>query len=260
METFTPARLVVVEDDHDIASAIAARFNAVGWHVMVVGDGLSAWNYVTTYGADALIIDLMLPVMDGMELCSRLRDPHKWVEAGAPASMSNVPVLMLTARDDEADVLAGLARGADDYMTKPFSMRELVARVTALLRRHERAQKLAQEVVQAQDETLPPHDFLTLGDIDVDITSRRVTRQGQDIHVTPTEFDLLVRLARSPGEVFSRERLLEDVWGWADPSVAATRTVDSHVKALRRKLGSEVIRTVHGVGYAFSDSLVSNER
>ena len=136
-------------------------------------------------------------------------------------------------------MLVGLGVGADDYMTKPFSMRELVARTKALLRRVERAALLA--------ESPPP--ALTLGDVVIDSAQRRVSRAGVPVHLTPTEFDLLVSLASAPRTVLTRERLLAEVWDWVDAS--GTRTVDSHVKALRRKLGPDLIRTVHGVGYAF---------
>ena len=149
---------------------------------------------------------------------------------------------MLTARDDESDILVGLGVGADDYLTKPFRMRELVARIHALLRRVERARELAQV------QTAVP---LRLGILTVDPAARRVHLGGNEIHLTPTEFDLLASLAAAPGTVATRERLLEEVWGWADAS--GTRTVDSHVKALRAKVGPAWIRTVHGVGYALED-------
>jgi DNA-binding response OmpR family regulator len=166
----------------------------------------------------------MLPGYDGLEVCRR-------IQAERP-----VAVLMLTARDEEADLLVGLAVGADDYLTKPFSPRELAARVHALLRRVGRS---------AGDE---PSDPIRLGDLKIDRDQRRVWRGGVPAHLTPIEFALLVELARRPRVVLSRQRLLAEVWGWADGS--GTRTVDSHVKALRRKLGADLIRTVHGVGYA----------
>jgi DNA-binding response OmpR family regulator len=152
---------------------------------------------------------------------------------------------MLTARDDETDMLIGLGVGADDYMTKPFSMRELVARVKALLRRQQRA-ALAAELAAAGSEAAEPP--VAVGDVVIDRAQRRVHRGGEEVHLTPTEFDLLLALAASPRTVLTRERLLAEVWDWVDAS--GTRTVDSHVKALRRKLGADLIRTVHGVGYA----------
>lgn len=173
------------------------------------------------------MLDVMLPGFDGLEVCRR-------VQAQRP-----VPVLMLTARDDETDMLVGLGVGADDYMTKPFSMRELAARVHVLLRRVERATLAAHA---------PRGATLRLGDLEIDHAQRRVRVQAEDVHLTPTEFDLLVCLAGTPRAVLSREQLLAEVWDWADAS--GTRTVDSHIKALRRKIGAERIRTVHGVGYA----------
>ena len=168
----------------------------------------------------------MLPGFDGHEVCRR-------IQATKP-----VPVLMLTARDDEADVLVGLAVGADDYLTKPFRMRELVARVRALLRRVDRAADLAGR----------PSTRLVSGDLAVDTGTRRVTVAGEEVRLTPTEFDLLAALAASPGDVLTREQLLADVWDW--PAASGTRTVDSHIKALRAKIGADRVRTVHGVGYA----------
>jgi DNA-binding response OmpR family regulator len=150
---------------------------------------------------------------------------------------------MLTARGDETDLLIGLAVGADDYLTKPFSLRELAARVHALLRRSGRE-------AEARDVQLQPREeaAIVVGDLEINRSERRVRRAGVEAHLTPTEFDLLVHLARRPKVVLPRERLLAEVWGWADAS--GTRTVDSHVKALRRKLGADLIRTVHGVGYS----------
>ncbi|RKR89388.1 DNA-binding response OmpR family regulator [Micromonospora pisi] len=216
-------RVLVVEDERTIAESVAARLRAEGFAVDIAGDGPTAVESVRLKPPDLVVLDVMLPGFDGLEVCRR-------IQADRP-----VPVLMLTARDDETDLLVGLAVGADDYLTKPFSLRELAARVHALLRRVERAASTAQQV-------------LRLGDLEINQAERRVRRAGVEAHLTPTEFDLLVHLAGRPRTVLPRERLLTDVWGWADGS--GTRTVDSHIKALRRKLGADLIRTVHGVGYA----------
>ena len=177
----TPRTVLVVEDEPTLATAIAQRITAEGWTARVAGDGASAVQAASQLRPDLVIMDIMLPVMDGLEATKR-------IVAERP-----VPVLILTARDDEADKVIGLGAGADDYMTKPFSMRELIARCKALLRRVERAKVIAKNS--------------------------------------------------------ENEKLLEEVWDWVDAS--GTRTVDSHVKALRHKLGADTIRTVHGVGYAF---------
>jgi DNA-binding response OmpR family regulator len=222
--------VLVVEDEPAIASAITHRLSVEGWRVESVGDGYAGVAAATRLRPDVVVLDVMLPGIDGLEVCRR-------IQAERP-----VPVLMLTARDDETDMLIGLGVGADDYMTKPFSMRELVARTKALLRRTERAAELASRLSVEE----PP---LSVGDVVIDRAQRRVHRGDAEVHLTPTEFDLLVTLAGSPRTVLTRERLLAEVWDWVDAS--GTRTVDSHVKALRRKLGADLIRTVHGVGYAF---------
>lgn len=226
--------VLIVEDEPEIATQIARRLEAEGWRAHVVADGLSGVEAATTLHPDLIVLDVMLPGIDGLEVCRRIQAAHA-ADAGPGA-----PILMLTARDDETDMLVGLGVGADDYLTKPFSMRELLARLKVLLRRVERARH-APSVGAGE----PP---LALGDLVIDRAARRVTRDGAEAHLTPTEFDLLVCLALSPRTVLSRERLLAEVWDWADAS--GTRTVDSHVKALRRKLGPDLIRTVHGVGYA----------
>ena len=214
-------RVLVVEDDLTIAASVAARLRAEGFEVELAHDGPSAVRKAGD--VDLVVLDVMLPGFDGLEVCRR-------IQAERP-----VPVLMLTARGDETDLLVGLAVGADDYLTKPFSIRELAARVHALLRRVERAASAASARI-------------TVADLEIDLAERRVVRGGEEAHLTPTEFELLVHLAERPRAVQSRERLLSEVWGWADGT--GTRTVDSHIKALRRKLGTDLIRTVHGVGYA----------
>jgi DNA-binding response OmpR family regulator len=221
-------RILVVEDERTIAESVAARLRAEGFLVDLAHDGPSAVARARLAQPDLVVLDVMLPGFDGLEVCRR-------IQAERP-----VCVLMLTARGDENDLLVGLAVGADDYLTKPFSMRELAARVHALLRRAERGGPTGGE----QPDEAP----IVVGDLEINRSERRVVRGGVEAHLTPTEFDLLVQLARRPKAVLPRERLLAEVWGWADAS--GTRTVDSHVKALRRKLGADLIRTVHGVGYA----------
>jgi DNA-binding response OmpR family regulator len=232
-------RVLVVEDEATIAESVAARLRAEGFAVQIAGDGPSAVAAVRRDRPDLVVLDVMLPGFDGLEVCRRIQ-----TGGGGRGVMSEpagtIPVLMLTARDDETDLLVGLAVGADDYLTKPFSMRELTARVHALLRRVDRA---ASPAAGAE-----PPPTIRLADLEINQAERRVRRAGVEAHLTPTEFDLLVHLAGRPRTVLPRERLLAEVWGWADG--AGTRTVDSHVKALRRKLGADLIRTVHGVGYA----------
>jgi DNA-binding response OmpR family regulator len=229
----TPTRVVVVEDEPTITRAIADRLTAEGWEVSTALDGPSGVSAVRESKPDVVVLDVMLPGFDGLEVCRR-------IQAEDP-----VPVLMLTARDDETDMLVGLGVGADDYMTKPFSMRELVARLKALLRRVRRAAAVPEVGADGPGEQ---PSILRLGDLVIDRAAHRVTRAGELAHLTPTEFDLLLCLATAPGTVLTREQLLADVWDWVDAT--GTRTVDSHVKALRRKLGADLVRTVHGVGYA----------
>ncbi len=218
--------VLVVEDDPVINDTVSRRLEAEGYLVARAYDGPAAVAAAREQRPDVLVLDLMLPGFDGLEVCRR-------VQAERP-----VPVLMLTARDDESDILAGLAVGADDYLTKPFGMRELVARVAALLRRVDRMAELAQQAPAV----------LTVGDLVVDTGARRCTAAGEQVHLTPTEFDLLACLASAPGQVLTRERLLAEVWDW--PGASGTRTVDSHVKSLRAKIGAPRVRTAHGVGYA----------
>jgi DNA-binding response OmpR family regulator len=226
-----PSRsILVIEDEPAIAEAVALRLRSEGFAVDIAADGPAGVETCERLAPDLVVLDLMLPGLDGLEVCRRIQRARP------------VPVLMLTARDSEDDLVVGLATGADDYLTKPFSGRELVARVRALLRRVERA---------AEGAEVPDAASLALGDVDLDLAGRRVTRDGTPVHLTPTEFDLVVFLARRSGQVFTRERLLVEVWGYRDGSGA--RTVDSHVRALRRKLGADVVRTVHGVGYAAGD-------
>lgn len=219
-------RIVVVEDERDLAEAIALRLRAEGFAVDVALDGTSGLAACDPL-PDLVLLDWMLPDVDGLEVCRRLR------------ARGDVPVLLLTARTAEADVVEALAAGVDDHLRKPVGMRELVARVRALLRLVERA--------RGEGDT-PVH---RLGEVRVDVGARRVTRDGAPVHLTATEFDLLARLAERPGAVVARATLLRDVWDL--PADVSSRTLDTHVAELRRKLGADLVRTVHGVGYALAD-------
>ncbi len=219
--------IVVIEDEDAIANAVAVRLRGEGYDVSIASDGGSGIDLVERMAPNLVILDVMLPGIDGLEVCRRIQR-HK-----------PVPVLMLTALDTETDLLVGLGVGADDYMTKPFSPREMVARVKALLRRVDRSQYSNEKKV-------------SVGDVELDPATRQVKQSDQEIHLTPTEFDLLYRLGARPDFVFTREQILSDVWGYEDGF--GTRTIDSHVAALRRKLGAEIIRTVHGVGYATGEA------
>ena len=227
-----PRTIAVIEDEASIAAAVAARLRSEGYQVEVAADGAAGVELCERTRPDLVVLDLMLPGLDGLEVCRRIQRDRA------------TPVLMLTARDSETDLVIGLGVGADDYMTKPFSARELVARVGAILRRADR-----NELPAGPDGG--DSEVMQLGDVEIDTASRRVRLDGELVHLTPTEFDLLVYLAARPARVATREELLEQVWGYDVPSGA--RTVDSHVRSLRRKLGSPVVRTVHGVGYAAQD-------
>ena len=218
-------RIAVIEDEETIAAAVAARLRTEGFEVAVAHDGPQGVDLCRSYDPDLVVLDLMLPGLDGIEVCREIQRDRP------------VPVVMLTARDSETDKLVGLGVGADDYMTKPFSPRELVARIRAVLRRFDRAPQ-------------PDAAAIRYGAFELDPARHAVTLAGRDVHLTPTEFDLLHFLAKTPHVVYGRPRLLREVWGYRGD--AGARTVDSHVRALRRKLGAEVIRTVHGIGYAFS--------
>jgi DNA-binding response OmpR family regulator len=215
--------VLVVEDERSIADLIGLYLRRDGFGVHTVGDGEDALAAVRAHRPVAVVLDVGLPGMDGVEVCRRLRAADDWT-----------PVLFVTARDEEVDRVLGLEIGADDYVTKPFSPRELVARIRTVLRRAEGG---------------PGRETFTVGRIRLDAGQRRVWADDREVTLTSTEFDLLLHLMRSPGRVFERERLLSAVWGYA--AAAGTRTVDVHIAQLRAKLGTDSpIRTVRGVGYA----------
>ncbi len=228
----TERTVLVVDDEEAIAEAVRARLESEGYRVVVAHDGPQAIEVCNEIRPDLVVLDLMLPGMDGLEVCKEIQR-REWT-----------PVLMLTARTEEADKVAGFAVGADDYLTKPFSLRELAVRVKAILRRVDRIR------------SLPASEPIARGPLRVDPQRRRVTVDGREVALTPLEFEILLTLVRDPGLVFTREQLMDRVWGYRD--FAGGRVVDSHVARIRRKLGEDggeprFIRTVHGVGYAFRE-------
>lgn len=216
--------VLVVEDERAISDLLRMYLSREGFGVHVESDGVAGLAAARNLHPVAIILDVGLPGMDGTEVCRQLRADNDWV-----------PVLFCTARDDEVDRVLGLELGADDYVTKPFSPREIVARVKSVVRRATRAQM--------------GEGPLVLGEISLDQVTRRASVAGEPLDFTATEFDLLAHLMSNPGRVYSREQLLAEVWGYA--AVVGTRTVDVHVAQVRSKLGDHSpIRTVRGVGYS----------
>lgn len=224
--------ILIVDDEPKIQRLGRDYFESAGFTVFTAGDGPTALVRALADSPDLIVLDLGLPGMDGLDVCRQLR------------KTSNVPILILTARDDEADKLVGLELGADDYITKPFSPRELVARARAVLRRADMAQE--------------PRQILTVGDVTVDLPRMRVTVAERQVDLTPTEFELLATMMRQPGRVFTRSQLLDAIHGVAIESYE--RAIDAHVKNLRRKIEADsrqprYLQTVYGVGYRFSDEI-----
>lgn len=217
-------RVLVVDDDTALAEMIGIVLKGEGIEAIFCADGDSALGMFRTHQPDLVLLDLMLPGKDGVQVCREIR------------AESGVPIIMLTAKSDTLDVVVGLESGADDYVSKPFKPKELVARIKARLRRSED----------------PGPERLVVGDVEIDVTGHTVTRGGERIALTPLEFDLLVALARKPWQVFTREVLLERVWGYRHS--ADTRLVNVHVQRLRSKIerdpeNPEIVLTVRGVGY-----------
>jgi two-component system phosphate regulon response regulator PhoB len=223
------AKVLVIDDEKDIVSLLRYHLEKSGFQCLEGMDGSTALRLVREHHPDLLILDLMLPGMDGLEICRQLRQD---------ASTARLPILMLTAKAEEVDRVVGLEVGADDYVVKPFSPRELVARVRAILRR-------AQEPAELSAKRI--------GDLEVDESRHSLTVQGAAVELTAKEFGLLCALMRVNGRVLNREQLLEGVWGYADAAEIESRTVDVHIRRLREKLGPEAKRivTVKGVGYRF---------
>ena len=236
------AAILIVEDEVDLNNLIRSHLEAEGNAVRQAFDGPTALTLVAAQKPDLIILDWMLPGMDGLAVCRQLRLNHL------------MPIIMLTARSEEIDRVLGLEVGADDYVLKPFSMRELLARVRAMLRRValDAQQSGAEATTNAPQDDMPPApQAITRGPLHIDVANHSVTLENCEIDLTPKEFDLLVLLASHPKRAFSREFLVEHIWGY--PYDGADRTVDSHVVRLRKKLGAlgDKIITVWGVGYRF---------
>jgi DNA-binding response OmpR family regulator len=233
-----PEKILVVEDEPALQETLTYNLTKQGYEVEAVGDGRLALEAARARTPDLIVLDLMLPGLDGFEVCKILRKEM------------TVPILMLTARDDEIDRVVGLEVGADDYLTKPFSMRELLARVKAQLRRTE---LVRQELGKIQSPEAV-HKMLTFGDLSIDLTRREVTLGGEVLPLKPQEYELLVFFAEHKGQMLSREFILERVWGW--DFIGDSRTVDVHVRWLRQKIEQDAaspqhIVTVRGGGYRF---------
>ena len=222
--------ILVVEDEPQIAGLVRDYLEHAGFAVLTAGDGAGALALARTRRPDAIVLDLGLPRIDGLDVIRALRRD------------SAVPIVILSARGDETDRVTGLELGADDYVVKPFSPKELVARVRAVLRR-----------VEARPN---PDELIVTGDLEVDLARRRVTADGRRVDLTPTEFELLATLAREPGRVWTRSQLLDAVHGFSLETYE--RAIDGHIRNLRRKLEPDdasprYVRTVHGVGYALAE-------
>jgi DNA-binding response OmpR family regulator len=232
------AEVLVIEDEESLLQTLRYNLSRAGHEVRLCTNGRVALEMLLENPPDLVLLDLMLPGLDGLEICRRVR-----AEVANPA-VSHIPILMLTARDEEIDKVLGLEVGADDYITKPLSMHELLARVKAQLRR------VDMEGVPGDTPTR-----LEAGDLVVDVAARRAVRSGAELRLKRREFDLLVYFLRHPAQVLSRERLLRNVWGYE--SAGDTRTVDVHVRWLRGKIEDHPtnptrIETVRGLGYVFS--------
>lgn len=238
-------KILIIEDETNIAQVLRLYLDQAGYDVLTAADGVAGLELHAREHPDLIILDLMLPTLDGMEVCRRIR------------AWANTPILMLTARQGEEDRIAGLDLGADDYLVKPFSPREVVSRVKAILRRATPPALTPAIAAQHQASEAPaenPREHLRFDGLYINAPARRVEIQGQSITLTAKEFDLLMTLASSPDRVFTRESLLNQIWGYT--YLGDGRTVDVHVGTLRKKLEAianapHYIQTVWGVGYKF---------
>jgi len=223
-------KILIVEDEKDIVKMLDYNLKKEGFRTLSVHDGEDALDAVSREHPDIIILDLMLPGMDGLEVCKRLKNDTK---------TASIPIIMLTAKSQESDKVVGLELGADDYVTKPFSPRELIARIKAVLRRMKEKDKLP--------------EVLKIGDLTIDFSKISVAIKGKAIELTAKEFELLKTLINAKGRVLSRDYLLDTIWGFDHAMEIQTRTVDVHIRTLRKKLKSESKRilTVKNYGYRF---------
>jgi DNA-binding response OmpR family regulator len=239
-------KILVVDDEPILVETIDYNLKQAGYQVITVADGASALEAARRETPDLIILDIMLPEMDGLEVCRQLR---------RESNTATTPIMMLTAKGDEIDKVVGLEVGADDYVTKPFGRRELLARVRALLRRAEYPPASEEHIIQETSGEVPrPSRELVADPLRIDLAGRRVFSRGQELELQPKQFDLLVYLVRNRGTVLTRDQLLQNVWGY--DYVGDTRTVDVHVRWLREKIeedpaNPQLIQTVRGVGYRF---------
>jgi DNA-binding response OmpR family regulator len=247
-EAILARKILVVDDEAVLVETIAYNLEQAGYRVVTASDGNSALEAARSECPDLILLDIMLPGMDGLEVCRQLR---------RESSTATTPIVMLTAKSDEIDKVVGLEVGADDYVTKPFGRRELLARVRALLRRADYPAPSEDHHPSndaAGQEVRPPSRELVAGPLRIDLAGRRVNCRGQELELQPKQFELLTYLVRNRGTVLTRDQLLHNVWGY--DYAGDTRTVDVHVRWLREKLEEDpanpkLIQTVRGVGYVF---------
>ncbi len=227
-------KILVVEDDRDISELITYNLEREGYEIACLYDGSQAVDFVTQRKPELIILDLMLPEVDGIEICRQLK---------SDAATKHIPIVMLTAKSEEADVVVGLQMGADDYIPKPFSPKVLVARIKAIIRR-----MADQQLSSASADTVR-----SFGDLNMDLLKHKISYKGHEVKLTSIEFDIVEFLSRTPGRVWSREQILDNVW--KEGKFIIDRAVDVHVRGLRKKLqrAEHYIETVRGVGYRFKD-------
>ena len=233
-------KILIIEDHTDLANILSLNLSDLDYKVTHADDGLKGLNYLENESFDLVVLDLMLPGMDGLEICRRIRNQNNYT-----------PVLMLTSKSSEIDRVLGLEIGADDYVTKPFSVRELMARIKALFRRVE-------AFSTSSDNTEDDKNNIVFGNLEVDIDTHKVSIEGRSVDLTAREFELLHHFVKRPGRVYSRAQLLDMVWGYGHEGYE--HTVNSHINRLRAKIeidptNPEYILTIWGVGYKFNDTL-----